>query len=192
MSLGPSGFPFEKYFAKILDLYGYKTNVGVRLKGKRVLHEVDIVAIKNKKAMIECKYHNQSGISTGLQPAMYTYARFLDLKGHNFNFPWLVTNTKCSIDAQNYAEGVDLKITSWNYPPNESLLKLIENKRIYPITISNTLKKYELEKFFDANIITVKDLLRIDIDKIVNLTGINKSRIQKIVQEIKLINDNVS
>ncbi len=187
MTLGPSGFPFEIFFARLLEYYDYETEVGLHLNGKNIIHEVDIVAKKKYKYMIECKYHNQSGKSTKLHPAMYTYARFLDLNKYNFNYPWLVTNTKCSIDAVNYALGVNLKITSWNYPKEESLLRLIENKKIYPITISNIIKRYELEVFFKLNLILANDLLNKDVDWLVINTKINKNRILKIIDEIKII-----
>jgi len=187
MSLGPSGFPFEMFFARVLNFYGYSTEVGQKLKGKKIIHEIDIVASKNKKYMIECKYHNQSGTSTSLHPAMYTYARFLDLNNYNFDLPWLVTNTKCSSDAINYASGVGLKVTSWNYPQNESLLRLVENKRIYPITILTSIKKHEFENFFSVNLIVVNDLLEKDIDWLVNNTKISRNRIFKIIEEAKYV-----
>jgi hypothetical protein len=105
MSLGPSGFPFEIYFAKILENYNYKTKVDNIIPGKIILHEVDIIAEKNKKKyMIECKYHNEIGVHTKLHVAMYTYARFLDVK--KYDIPWLVTNTKCVDVALDYAKGV--------------------------------------------------------------------------------------
>jgi predicted RecB family endonuclease len=55
MSLGPSGFLFEQFFSEILKNYGYKTKINVFLKGKIITHEIDIIAEKNKKYMIECK-----------------------------------------------------------------------------------------------------------------------------------------
>ena len=80
--------------------------------------------------MIECKYHNEQGKPTRLQPAMYTYARFLDLT-KRLDQPWLVTNTKCSRDAKEYAKGVGLKITSWKYPENAQIsLRSLGDKRV--------------------------------------------------------------
>jgi hypothetical protein len=187
MSLGPTGFPFESFFARILEYYGYTTQTDQHLRGTKIIHEVDIIAQKEKKSMIECKYHNQPGTSTSLHPAMYTYARFLDLSKYNFDFPWLVTNTKCSQDAINYALGVNLKITSWNYPENESILRLIENKKIYPITISNVLKKYELEKFYELKLVVANDVINKNITWLSSNTGIPENRMKKIIEELKII-----
>ena len=158
MSLGPTGFPFEQYFAKLLNYYGYKTRLNSKLKGKKIIQEVDIIAMKNKKFMIEAKYHNEIGIITRLHPAMYTYARFLDLKKYNFDQPWLVTNTKCSRDAVEYSKGVNLKITSWNYPKKESLKKMISNEGLYPITILKSLSPKLKEKLYEEKMVTLKDL----------------------------------
>ena len=81
MDLGPSGHPFETIVSDVLTVYGYKTEVGVIVLGKCVTHEIDVVAKKdNKQFFIECKFHNSPGIKTDVQVALYTYARYLDIK----------------------------------------------------------------------------------------------------------------
>ena len=47
MELGPSGFPFEKYFSEILKNQGYHTIVGEIVKGRCVNHEIDVIATKD-------------------------------------------------------------------------------------------------------------------------------------------------
>lgn len=187
MSLGPSGFPFETFFANLLKHYGYKTETGVKLKGKVIYQEVDIVAQKNKKFMIECKYHNEPGIITKLHPAMYTYARFLDLQKYNFDQPWLVTNTKCSFDSIRYAGGVNLKITSWKYPKSESLLVLIENQKLYPITILKFLPEEIKERLYDSRILIAKDLLQYTPNQLRQKTSLSEKEIEKIILKVKEI-----
>jgi hypothetical protein len=186
MALGPSGFPFEQFFGDILKHYGYETRVGNFMKGKIITHEVDIIAKKEKSYMIECKYHNEPGTSTDLHPALYTYARFLDLRDRP-DMPWLVTNTKCSKDAEDYAHGVGLKITSWNFPKNESLRRLIQNKKLYPITILKTINKNVKDRLFQAKIVIAKNLLNYSIGDLIKKTGLNEKEIQKILDEIKIV-----
>lgn len=184
MSLGPSGFPFEHYFARILDKYGYRTKVNNHIKGKRIIHEVDIVAKKdNLSYMVECKYHNEPGTSTKLHVALYTYARFLDIG--NLDFPWLATNTKCVDDAVEYAKGVNMKITSWNYPKEESLKALIERKRLYPITSINSIDDKIKEKLFSENIVLATDLLDYIPNQLSKKTGLGISQINQILKEVK-------
>lgn len=186
MDLGPSGFPFEQFFGDLLREHGYKTQVGNFLRGKIITHEVDILAEspKKKSFMIECKYHNEPGKSTKLHVAMYTYARFLDLR-KKLDIPWLVTNTKCSKDAKDYSRGVGLKVTTWNYPKNESLKKLIENKKLYPITILSSLDEKTKYKLFNAKIMLAKDLLEYPTSEILEKTGLSEKQINKILNEIR-------
>jgi AF1548-like protein/ATP cone domain-containing protein/restriction endonuclease len=187
MSLGPSGFPFERYFADILKHHGYSVSVGNHVKGKRIMHEIDVIAKnKNKSFMIECKYHNEPGKPTKLQPAMYTYARFLDLT-KRLDQPWLATNTKCSKDAKEYAIGVGLKVTSWRYPEKESLIKLIEAKKLYPITILKNIDNKTRNKLFQADIVLAKNLQNYTIAQIQEKTELSEKQIKRILNELSLV-----
>jgi len=186
MALGPSGFPFEQFFADVLTEYGYKVKVGNFMKGKIITHEVDIIAKKEKSYMIECKYHNQLGTSTTLHPALYTYARFLDLRNKP-DMPWLVTNTKCSQDAKDYARGVGLKITGWNFPKDKSLQKLINLKKLYPITILKTVNDNTKERLFLSKIVLAKNLLNYSVEYLMEKTDLSEREINKIIEEVKII-----
>lgn len=189
MSLGPSGFPFEIFIANLLKHHGYKTEAGVKLKGKMIYQEVDVVAQRGKKFMIECKYHNEPGIITKLHPAMYTYARFLDLQKYRFDQPWLVTNTKCSHDARKYAEGVNLKITSWNYPKNSSLQILIDEKKLYPITILKSLPDGIKEKLYSSKILITKDLLDYSQKELMRKLNLSEKEVGKIIEQVRVISN---
>ncbi|GAI34318.1 unnamed protein product, partial [marine sediment metagenome] len=123
MDMGPEGFVFEKYIAKILREYGFITEVGQIINGYCVNHEVDVVAKKESQVcMIECKYHNSRGTKSDIKTALYIHSRFLDIekayreKDNNNNTrleAWLVTNTKCTSDAIKYTGCVNLKILAW-------------------------------------------------------------------------------
>jgi len=163
MNLGPTGFFFERYMAAVLNAYGYKTKYDQILKGKCVQHEVDIVAEKDgKKFMIECKYHNQHGLRSDLHVALYTYARFLDLKEkHNFTEPVLITNTLCTSQAISYADCVGLKIIGWHHPlGQESLEYYIESKKLYPVTVLTNMNNSLNEKCRQENLVLIQDLLK--------------------------------
>jgi len=187
MSLGPSGFPFENFFASLLNNYGYKTKVGEKLIGNDIVYEIDIIAEKEKKFMIECKYHNKLGIETKVRYADIAYRRFLELKKYNFDQPWLATNTKCSIDAINFSKKVNLKITSWSYPKNESLSVLIEKKGLYPITILKSLPNNIKEKLYNSKILIAKDLLKYDKKKLRQLTGLTEKEVEETIQKVREI-----
>ncbi len=62
MLLGPTGYPFEDFVAKLLQADGYSTKVRQILSGECVTHEIDVIASKNgRTAMIEAKFHNNPG-----------------------------------------------------------------------------------------------------------------------------------
>ncbi len=112
--LGPDGFEFERFVARLLEEHGFRVEVNRIVHGRCVEHEIDVVAEKGGKSyLVECKFHNMP-IYTGLKEAMYTYARFLDTA--IFDEVWLITNTKFSDDAKRYAICQGMKLTGWNYP----------------------------------------------------------------------------
>ncbi|MBI2626298.1 MAG: restriction endonuclease [Candidatus Nealsonbacteria bacterium] len=197
MRLGPTGFPFEKYIAGVLEEYGYTTQVGKQVMGRCVTHEVDVIAQKEgKHFMIECKYHNSGGIRSDLKVALYTYARFLDVEeewrkipGHKnfFHQAWLVTNTKCTSQAIKYANCAGLKILSWRYPKGGSLENLIERKGLYPITILPSFARYAGERLAQQGIMLTKNLLQYSADSLSKRTGLKLHIIQRLQAEAKQI-----
>jgi predicted RecB family endonuclease len=181
MALGPTGFPFEEFMAEVLKNYGYETKVGEIVKGKCVSHEIDIIAEKEGvRYLVECKYHNALGTRTDLEVVMYTYARFLDL-GKKFNQAWLVCNTKCTAEAEQYGKCVGVKVTSWRYPGRESLEEMVETKRLYPITILRSVTGPIRERLFRARVMLARDLLEQKIEDLERKTGLP----QRILDEIK-------
>jgi len=164
--LGPTGYPFEKYIAQVLQKYEYQTKTNQYIKGKCVSHEVDVLARKDGRMyFIECKYHNHGGGSSNIKVALYTYARYLDLKNsldywQDEKFSWLITNTRCSGDCLAYAECVGLKVTAWHYPENGGLEHLIEANEIYPITIFRGLGRHVIERLIEHNFILASDVLK--------------------------------
>ncbi len=194
MDLGPTGYIFEDYIAAILREYGYQTVVGRLVPGRCVTHEVDVEARKDQKHfMVECKYHNDRGIYSDVKVALYTYARFLDIKsqwekgpGHKYFFhqPWLVTNTKCTGQAIQYAACVGLRVISWRYPKDGSLERLIEDKGLYPVTILPSVSRY-IKRFAENNIMLARDLLTYPTERLARLSGINFAKANRILDDAK-------
>lgn len=158
MELGPTGYPFEKFIASVLGECGYKTLTNQIILGKCVSHEVDIVATNSRKYLIECKFHNQPGYRTDIKVALYTYARFLDVKEKGFEVPWLVTNTKLTEDVKVYANCVGMKLTSWDYPGEESLRRLIDQSGLHPVTALTSISKKQKESLIERGIVFCRDL----------------------------------
>ncbi len=181
--LGPSGYPFERYVARILKEHGYSVEVGRIIEGYCVTHEVDVLA-KNgdKHFVIECKYHSNGGKPTDVKVALYIHSRFNDIKkafelapGHKqeVHQGWLVTNTRCTTDAIRYAECVGLRIISWRYPRTGSLEKMIEEKRLYPVTVLPSARRKFLEVLFRNDFILAQDIADSDEESFLRKSGID-------------------
>lgn len=163
MDLGPTGYPFEDYVARIFQEEGYITSIRNLLRGKCVTHEVDVVAenLNNgkKRIMIEAKYHNKPGVKTDVQVPMYTWARYQDLLATtHFDEVILITNTKMTSDAIAYAECMGMKIISWEYPHHESLMQLVQKHALYPITTLTSLSEVQKQMFLEKSIVLCKDI----------------------------------
>ncbi|MCL5024706.1 MAG: restriction endonuclease [Nitrospirae bacterium] len=181
-SLGPSGFPFEKYFARILTAHGYSAELDRIIDGYCVKHEVDILAGKGSNHyVIECKYHTNGGKPTDVKVALYVHSRVEDIRkayernGGNAAIEqgWLVTNTRCSTDAIRFAGCVGLRIVSWRYPEKESLEKMIEEKRLYPITVLSSARKGSLVTLFERNIILARDIADMEHQDFITRSGLD-------------------
>lgn len=192
MELGPAGFLFERYVAAILQEYGYTTKVDQILQGVCVSHEIDIVAEKeNSHFFVEVKYHNARGVKSDVTVAMYSYARFLDLKEaaekiERFPAPhkaWIVTNTKFTSKAIEFAECRKVKMTGWHYPRGESLEFLIEQKFLYPVTVLPSLSRSRWEQFAKAGLMFVKDVVRFEPSELAKNIGIPTSLSNLLIQE---------
>jgi len=193
MDMGPDGFIFEEYISKILNEYGFSTEVGQIIKGYCVEHEVDVIAKKEGVVhLIECKYHNSPGTKSDVKTALYVHSRFADIKkAHTKNGMFsgnhidamLATNTKCTSDAIQYSRCVGLKILAWHCPEVENLEYFIEAKKLYPVNILPAIAEKYKEKLFDSNIILLKELRGLEKETLANLLSISCQEAEKILNE---------
>jgi hypothetical protein len=161
LRLGPDGYSFEDFIGKIFAFLGYKIKVRQTYFSLCVSHELDIVG---NDFFVECKYHNDGGINTGIKDVMYSHARFLDLKnankekGYNFNNLWVISNTKFSGDAIAYGEYWKINLMSWKYKGNMSLSYLIDTNGLYPITLLPSVSKRVFKVLNDNSILIVAEV----------------------------------
>lgn len=195
MDLGPSGHPFETLVSEVLRHRGYQTEIGVIVLGNCITHEVDVVAKKQaKQFFVECKFHNSAGTKTDVQVALYTYARYLDIKsamehGHGTQtayYPWLITNTKVTSEVLDYAKCVGLEVTSWTYPLQRGLSDLIMAAGLHPVTLAYHLPRFKITQLLERGIVTCAKLKTALDDHVVN-DILTASEAQKIRQDIKTL-----
>jgi len=187
LHLGPSGYPFEKYVAKMFERQGYTTKVGVLVKGKRITHEIDVIAVKGKeKLLIECKYHNHPWVESGIHVPLYVYARFLDLKSQ-FTHCMVVTNTRFSPQCHDYASGIGMRLMSWNYPISDSLKSVVERLKLYPITMMNSLDRQQSQILLAERHVLVSSILKFSSKQLMSRLGISEVKANKILAEAKAL-----
>lgn len=187
---------FELFVFYILREYGYDVLPNQIVSGECIEHEVDAIARKgNETIYVEIKHHLMYHTYTGLGVFLEAWATFEDLKegfklGKNnfdFNKVLVICNTKISNHAKQYAECKDIQHIGWKYPPKQSLEQMIEDRKLYPITILKDLDKKSEEKFGDNGIVLLKQLIEYDINELSRITRISKDKIAKYIERAKEI-----
>jgi hypothetical protein len=189
--LGPAGFFFEKYIARLFASEDYETKINLTLQGKCVSHEIDILVKKDEViSMIECKFHMGKDINSDVKVPMYILSRFNDLKDkkhtmfagkESISKCWIVTNNRFTSDAIAFAKCSGLSLLSWNYPENNNLKTKNDDNYLYPITCLTTLSLAEKEKLLILDMILVKELINnsASLEKI----GLSTNRIKNVLKE---------
>jgi len=192
MELGPSGYPFEKYVAELMKFQGFKTRVGQILQGKCVTHEIDVIAEKADQLMlVECKYHNQRGISCNVKIPLYIHARFNDVEAQALNTPGyasrqrkgsIVTNTRFTADAIQYAGCSGISLLGWDHPFGNGLKDLIDHSRLYPITCLTSLTMAEKTTLLNREIVLCSELK--SNGKLLASIGVKTGRSATVLNEV--------
>lgn len=190
MDLGPSGFPFERFIARILEHDGYRVEVGIIVEGKCVKHEVDVIALKGEHHfMVECKYHHP-GRFCDVKIPLYIQARFKDVEdqwklipghGAKFHQGWLVTNTRFTSDALQYGHCVGLYLMSWDHPMKESLKDRIDRSGLYPLTCLSSLTRAEKQQLLDTGVVLCKEICK--EPALLSRAGVRPARFDAVLKE---------
>ncbi len=197
--LGPDGFPFEKFVARVFQMWGYDTVTDQTVMGHCVSHEVDVVAWKdNELAMVEAKFHNTLGMKSDVKVALYVKARFDDIAVNDFDYGnkkrklserWLITNTKFSQQAIHYGECNNLKMVGWNYPDKNNLHEIIEQNGLHPITTIPSLSSMARKDLILQGILACVDLVK--KPEILEVIGIKGELAHTILTEAQTIIETV-
>lgn len=195
LELGPTGYPFEKFVAELLNRMGYQTEVGVSVQGDCVTHEIDVLATKeNGHFMIECKFHNRKENTCNVKVPLYIQSRFLDVKKNWMSQPghenkdhkgWIVTNTRFTTDAEKYGECVGLRLLSWDYPKNNGLKDLITRVGLHPVTSISSLSKQDKEMLLETDVIFCSQLH--EKPELLQKVGIQNRKANRILKEVAAI-----
>lgn len=188
---GPTGFPFEHFVAEIFRAKGYTVSTGVEVRGKCVDHEIDMLAEnKERKIFMEIKFHNSPKIKSDLKVALYVKSRFDDViekedDDGRQKEGWLLTNTKFTKNALEYARCAGLTVISWSHPDGESLQSLIEETGLHPITCLTTIPKREKTILVNQGVVLCRDVKR--DPKILEELGFKEGLVADILDEASKI-----
>jgi len=189
--LGPAGFFFEKYIARLFVSEHYETKTNLTLQGKCVSHEIDVLIKKDQViSMVECKFHMGKDVNSDVKVPMYILSRFNDLKDKKHTMfsgkeaiskCWIVSNNRFTSDAIAFAKCSGLSLLSWNYPENNNLKTKNDDNYLYPITCLTTLSLAEKEKLLILDVILVKEIINNSF--YLERIGLSSNRIKNVLKE---------
>lgn len=190
LGLGPSGFNFEKFMAYVFQGKGFKTSLDNIKRGRCVKHEVDIIAKRDDFTVFsECKFHNSLSKKNDIKTALYVQARAVDLKEsdkcEDFDEFWLISNTCFSKDAIKYAECVGLKLFGFNFPEQGTIGDIVKRYHLHPVTCLRKLKKYQIKKLLEKEIILCKQIYR--DQSVLDSLNLSESAYKAVMKEIKML-----
>ena len=190
LEMGPDGFIFEKFIARIMTYLGYESKNGIWIEGKCISHEIDVVAEGPKKnILMECKFHNVHDKHNDIKTALYIKARANDIFegkfGDKYDEFWLVSNTKFSDDAIRYSTCAGLHLWGSNFPPQNTLQDIIRDNALDPVTCLSSLKKAEKKMLLDSEIYLATELK--ENPSLLHDIGLEETRINKVISEINKI-----
>lgn len=161
LELGPTGFPFEDFVGELMRAKGYQTRTRVLVQGRCIEHEVDVVLDKDGRTIgAELKFHNTPGFKTDLKTALYVRARYWDIQWGaedrketaGIDEGWLVTNTKFTGNAIEYANCSGIRLLGWSYPHGGSLSDFIQETGVYPVTVLTTLSNVDKSRLLQSGV----------------------------------------
>lgn len=195
-ALGPSGYPFEQFFARLLNARGYKTSTNRTVRGMCIAHEVDVMAYKDKKHFIfECKFHNNLGYKSDVQTALYMKARFDDIKARweqvhegrdeHLHKLWIVTNTQFTSQAREYARCAGIELMSWRYPQGRSLAELIDKTGLHPVTAITKLNRRQKDYLINHGLVLCREVLQ--KKALLKKAGVHGHKLDQVIAEAEAI-----
>ena len=181
---------FEEFVRLVLREQGYAVTPNQIVRGKCVEHEIDGVARRGDRTlMVEIKHHFNHHTYSGLDSPRIAWATLQDLmagyplglNSENFTGAMIICNTKFSHHAQQYARCNGLVTIGWREPSRHGLERMIEEKRLYPITFLRGVNKKQRLALLSEGIILLKHLVTHDVHKLSKRTKISRTKIRQLI-----------
>ncbi|WP_455369089.1 ATP cone domain-containing protein [[Eubacterium] cellulosolvens] len=198
LSLIKSKPDFEFYIQELFREYGYTVLSNQIIQGKCVEHEVDALIKKDgKTTIVEVKHHSDYHKPTGLDEARIARAVYEDVKegfenGSNdlkIDHVMIISNTKLSEHAKRYVKCRKIGHIGWSYPRHYDLQTMIEEKKLYPVSIMRGLKTQVRESLASNGIVMIKQLLKMNPEELRRKTRISKKDSIFVINKVKTIHE---
>lgn len=193
LELGPAGFYFEQWIARVFQNIGYKTETGQLIKGHAVTHEADVIAKKDDKTYwVECKFRNAEDTKISVTTPMYVLSRIKDISDIQYNLfgtkteftdGWLITNTYFTKDSVAFSEYYGLRLLSWDYPKDKNIKSLVDQNVLYPITCLTTLDGKQKQKLLEEKCVLAKELF--NNQNLLNILELNEEKKSEVLKEAR-------
>ena len=193
LELGPAGFYFEQWIARVFQNIGYKTETGQLIKGHAVTHEADVIAKKDDKTYwVECKFRNAEDTKISVTTPMYVLSRIKDISNIQYNLfgtkteftdGWLITNTYFTKDSIAFSEYYGLRLLSWDYPKDKNIKSLVNQNALYPITCLTTLDGKQKQKLLEEKCVLAKELF--NNQNLLNILELNEEKKSEVLKEAR-------
>ena len=193
LELGPAGFYFEQWIARVFQNIGYKTETGQLIKGRSVTHEADVIAKKDEKTYwVECKFRNAEDTKISVTTPMYVLSRIKDISNIQYNLfgtqteftdGWLITNTYFTKDSVAFGEYYGLRVLSWDYPKDKNIKSLVDQNALYPITCLTTLDGKQKQKLLEEKCVLAKELF--NNQNLLNILELNEEKKSEVLKEAR-------
>jgi len=196
LSLMNSKPEFEIFVRVLLSHHGFEVESNQILNGKCVEHEVDAIARKGGITyFVEAKHHTSYHALTGLDESRIARAVLEDVTeryalGDNklkIDYAMIVTNTRYSDHAIKYGKCRNILQIGWSLPDDLSLQKMIEEKKLYPLSCLRGLNDDARMKLVNSGIILISQLLNEDPRAIAQKTGLPREFLRGIIEKAKSI-----
>ncbi len=188
-ALGPTGYPFETFVARLLEAEGFVIRKGINQQGRCINHEVDILGLNEKRIIFgECKFRNSQQLVNDVKVALYIYSRFQDLCQGEWKLRleegyviecFAFTNTRFTDDALRYGECTGMQLVGWDSPKGNSLRDRVNRTGIHPLTCLHSLTRREKSALVEEyRLVLIQDLLQhLDILKTLSISDLRQRRV---------------
>lgn len=194
LSLMGSKPEFEMFVRVLLTHQGFEVSSNQILKGRCAEHEVDAISKKDGVTyFVEAKHHLSYHALTGLDESRIARAVLEDVSESfqsgetdvKIDKAMIVTNTRYSEYAMKYGLCRGILQVGWNYPVNQGLEKMIEEKRLHPLSCLRGLSSEVRFRLVDRGLVLIRQLLAEDSSELARKTGLRQETIKEIMEKAR-------